>query len=62
MPIIEHLIADTFGTHIGKYSERLKITQASETLAQAPLLHTCWHQCARCRRTTRQTAVAADVW
>lgn len=39
MPIVEHLIADTFGTHIGKYSERLKITQARETLAQAPLLH-----------------------
>lgn len=39
MPIVEHLIADTFGTHIGKYSERLKITRAKETLAQAPLLH-----------------------
>lgn len=37
--IVEHLIADTFGTHIGKYSERLKITQGKETLAQAPLLH-----------------------
>ncbi len=39
MPIVEHLIADTFGTHIGKYSERLKVTQGKETLAQAPLLH-----------------------
>lgn len=39
MPIVEHLIADTFGTHIGKYSQRLKITQAGECLAQAPLLH-----------------------
>lgn len=39
MPVIEHLIADTFGTHVGKYSERLKVTQAKETLAQAPLLH-----------------------
>lgn len=39
MPVIEHLIADTFGTHIGKYSERLKVTQAKETLVQAPLLH-----------------------
>lgn len=39
MPVVEHLIADTFGTHIGKYSERLKITQAKETLAQAPLLY-----------------------
>lgn len=37
--IVEYLIADTFGTHIGKYSERLKITKGSETLAQAPLLH-----------------------
>jgi len=32
MPIVEHLIADTFGTHIGKYSERLKVTQNGETL------------------------------
>ncbi len=39
MAIVEHLIADTFGTHIGKYSERLKITQGDETLQQAPLLH-----------------------
>lgn len=39
MAIIEHLIADTFGTHIGKYSKRLKITQGGETLAQAPLMH-----------------------
>lgn len=39
MPIVHHLRADTFGTHIGKYSERLKITQAGETLAQAPLIH-----------------------
>ena len=39
MPIVQHLIADTFGSHIGKYSKRLKITQKGETLAQAPLLH-----------------------
>lgn len=39
MAIVEHLIADQFGTHIGKYSERLKVTQKGETLAQAPLLH-----------------------
>lgn len=39
MPVIQHLIADTFGSHIGKYSQRLKITQKGETLAQAPLLH-----------------------
>lgn len=37
--ILEHLIADTFGTHIGKYSERLKVTQGGTTLSQAPLLH-----------------------
>ena len=39
MPIVQHLRADQFGTHIGKYSERLKITQGGETLSQAPLLH-----------------------
>ncbi|MCB8922204.1 MAG: CRISPR-associated endonuclease Cas1 [Ardenticatenaceae bacterium] len=39
MPIIQHLIAEEFGSHIGKYQGRLKITQAKEVLAQAPLLH-----------------------
>jgi CRISPR-associated protein Cas1 len=39
MPIVQHLIADTFGTHIGKYSKRLKVTRKGQTLAQAPLLH-----------------------
>ncbi|MCI0575418.1 MAG: CRISPR-associated endonuclease Cas1 [Chloroflexi bacterium] len=39
MSIIQNLIADTFGCHVGKYSERLKVTQNGETLAQAPLLH-----------------------
>ncbi len=39
MPAIQHLIADTFGTHIGKYSERLKVTKGGEVLVQAPLLH-----------------------
>jgi CRISP-associated protein Cas1 len=39
MPIIQHLIADQFGTHIGKYSGRLKITQGKETVAQAPIIH-----------------------
>ena len=39
MPIIQHLIAEQFGTHIGKYQGRLKITKAKEVLAQAPLLH-----------------------
>lgn len=37
--IIEHLVADTFGSHIGKYSQRLKVTQKDTTLAEAPLLH-----------------------
>lgn len=37
--IVEHLIADTFGSHIGKYSKRLKVTRGKETLAQAPLMH-----------------------
>lgn len=39
MSIVSHLIADTFGSHIGKYSERLKVTQKGATLAQAPLMH-----------------------
>ena len=39
MPIIHNLIADQFGSHIGKYQGRLKITQKGATLAQAPLLH-----------------------
>lgn len=37
--IVEHLIADQFGSHVGKYSERLKVTQDKNVLAQAPLLH-----------------------
>lgn len=39
MPIIQNLIAETFGSHVGKYQGRLKITQGKEVLAQAPLLH-----------------------
>lgn len=39
MAIVEHLIADQFGMHIGKYSERLKITKKGQTLEQAPLLY-----------------------
>lgn len=39
MPVIEHLIAEQFGTHIGKYQERLKVTYKGEVLIQAPLLH-----------------------
>lgn len=39
MAIVKHLVAETFGTHIGKYSEQLKITHKKEVLAQAPLMH-----------------------
>ncbi len=39
MPIIPNLIADQFGSHVGKYSERLKVTRQKEVLTQAPLLH-----------------------
>lgn len=37
--IVEHLVVDTFGSHVGKYSERLKVTKKNEMLLQAPLLH-----------------------
>jgi len=37
--IVDHLITDTFGSHIGKYSERLKVTHKEGTLGEAPLLH-----------------------
>ncbi len=39
MPIIQDLIADQFGCHVGKYSGRLKVTKKKEVLAQAPLMH-----------------------
>ena len=39
MPIIQNLIADTFGSHIGKYQGRLKVTQGGKTLMQAPIMH-----------------------
>lgn len=39
MSVVEHLYADQFGSFIGKYSERLKITHNGQTLQQAPLLH-----------------------
>lgn len=39
MSIVDHLFADQFGTHIGKYAERLKLTQGANVLQQAPLLH-----------------------
>lgn len=37
--IVEHLIVDQFGSHIGKYSKRLKITQGKAVLSEAPLMH-----------------------
>jgi CRISP-associated protein Cas1 len=37
--IVEHLIADTFGTFIGKHHQRLRITKQQETMIEAPLLH-----------------------
>lgn len=37
--IVEHLIADTFGTFIGKHHQRLRITRQQETLTEAPLMH-----------------------
>lgn len=39
MPIIQNLVADQFGSHVGKYQGRLKVTQGKVVLAQAPLLH-----------------------
>lgn len=37
--IVEHLIADTFGTFVGKHHQRLRITRQQETIIEAPLLH-----------------------
>ncbi len=37
--IVPHLNVDTFGSHIGKYSERLKVTHKEGVLEQVPLLH-----------------------
>lgn len=39
MAIIQHLVIDQYGAHLGKHSERLLVTKGSQTLAQAPLLH-----------------------
>lgn len=39
MAIIQHLVIDQYGAHLGKHSERLLVTKGSETLVQAPLLH-----------------------
>lgn len=39
MAIVQHLVIDQYGAHLGKHSERLLVTKGSQTLAQAPLLH-----------------------
>lgn len=39
MAIVQHLIVEEYGVHIGKHSERLVVTKKSELLAQAPLIH-----------------------
>jgi CRISP-associated protein Cas1 len=39
MPIVAQLIADEFGTHVGKYQRRLRVTRKGKTLTQAPLMH-----------------------
>lgn len=39
MAIVHEIFADTFGTHIGKHSERLQYTKGKTVLAQAPLMH-----------------------
>jgi CRISPR-associated protein Cas1 len=54
--IVEHLIADTFGSHVGKYSKRLKITKGKETLAEAPLMHL-----RTVSITSRGVSISADV-
>jgi CRISP-associated protein Cas1 len=39
MPVVDHLVADQFGSYIGKYSERLKVTLKGQVQAQALLMH-----------------------
>jgi len=45
MPIVQHLIVDEYGVHIGKHSERLQVmrigegTPSERMVQQAPLLH-----------------------
>lgn len=39
MPVVDHLVADQFGSYVGKYSERLKVTLKGQVQAQAPLMH-----------------------
>lgn len=39
MSIVHEIFADTFGSHIGKHSERLVYAKGKTVLAQAPLMH-----------------------
>lgn len=39
MAIVQHLIADGYGTFISKHSQRLRVSQNNEKLLEAPLLH-----------------------
>jgi CRISPR-associated protein Cas1 len=39
MAIVHEILADTFGTHIGKHSERLHYTKGKTVLQKAPLMH-----------------------
>lgn len=39
MAIVHEILADTFGTHIGKHSERLQYTKGKTILQQAPFMH-----------------------
>jgi len=41
MPIIQHLVVEQFGRHVGKHQERLQVTElkTGDTVIEAPLLH-----------------------
>lgn len=39
MSIVQEIYADTFGTHLGRHSERLMWTKGKTVLKQAPLMH-----------------------
>ena len=41
MPIIQHLVVEQFGRHVGKHQERLQVTdlKSGDTVIEAPLLH-----------------------
>lgn len=41
MGIVQHLVVEQFGRHVGKHQERLQVTEikTGETVIEAPLLH-----------------------